>query len=226
MVLGPTWKWPENMDYDTSTSPSATTVFPSGPGPRWLGWSRRLTVRFTFTAITGRHRGSPLQQRLLASRLGATQGREALKILEKAGTSKDYMGLWRDVEKYTPPAAGAELPELVEIAAIDSLAAAMAKIDRAYDNLKLCQEAKWSTPQNHPDLVPALQAFLVREGLHESGRHFAGGYDDQFRTWLSEAEEVADGLGQAVLSGNLDQADEQFETLMRSCKRCHDEYRN
>jgi hypothetical protein len=157
---------------------------------------------------------------------GTTQGKEALKILEEAGTSKDYMGLWRDVEKYKPPAAGAQLPELVEIAKIESLAAAMAKIDRAYDNLKLCQEAKWSTPKNHPDLVPALQAFLVREGLHESGRNLADGYDDRFKAWLTEAEQAADGLGQAVLDGDLGKADKHFEALMQSCKRCHAEYRN
>jgi len=173
----------------------------------------------------GRHRG-PAAAAVACIASGATAGREALKILEKAGTSKDYMGLWRDVERYTPPAAGTKLPVLVEIAEIESLAAAMAKIDRAYDNLKLCRQAKWSTPQDHPDLVPALQAFLVREGLHESGRHLAGGYDDQFKTWLKEAEKLADGVGQAVLGGKLDQADEQFETLMRSCKQCHGEYRN
>jgi tRNA-Thr(GGU) m(6)t(6)A37 methyltransferase TsaA len=172
----------------------------------------------------GRHRG-PAAAAVACIASGATQG-EALKILEKAGTSKDYMGLWQDVEEYTPPAAGTDLPELVEIAEIESLAAAMAKIDRAYDNLKLCQEAKWSTPKNHPDLVPALQAFLVREGLRESGRHLTEGYDDQFKAWLTESEQAADGLGQAVLDGDLGKADKHFEALMRSCKQCHAEYRN
>jgi len=64
--------------------------------------------------------------------------------------------------KYKPPAPEADLPELVEIAKVEFLAAAMAKIDWAYDNLKLCQKAEWSTPQDHPDLVPALPAFMVR----------------------------------------------------------------
>ena len=51
----------------------------------------------------GRHRGPAAAVACIAS--GATQGKEALGILEKAGTSKDYMGLWRDVEKYKPPTA-------------------------------------------------------------------------------------------------------------------------
>jgi cytochrome c556 len=173
----------------------------------------------------GRHRG-PAAAAVACIASGATKAKEALEILAKAGTSEDYEGLWRDVERYKPPAAGADLPELVEIAEIESLAAAMAKIDRAYDNLKLCQEARWSTPNNHPDLVPALQAFLVREGMHESGRNLAHDYDDQFKAWLTKAEEVADRLGQAVLNGDLEQADKQFGTLMKSCKRCHAAYRN
>jgi tRNA-Thr(GGU) m(6)t(6)A37 methyltransferase TsaA len=173
----------------------------------------------------GRHRG-PAAAAVACIASGVTQGKEALEILEKAGTSMDYLGLWRDVEKYQPPAAGVDLPELVEIAEIESLAAAMAKIDRAYDNLKLCQEATWSTPENHPDLVPSLQAFLVREGLHESGRHLADGYDDQFKAWLRAAEQAADDLGRAVLDGNLGKADQHLQALMQSCKQCHAAYRN
>jgi hypothetical protein len=173
----------------------------------------------------GRHRG-PAAAAVACVASGATQGKGALQILEKAGTSKDYLGLWRDVEDYTPPVAGANLPELVEIAEIESLTAAMAQIDRACDNLKRCQKAKWSAPKKHPDLVPALQAFLVREGFHESGRHLADRYTDHFKAQLSGAEKAADKLGQAVLSGNLDQADARFGILMQSCKQCHAEYRN
>jgi len=173
----------------------------------------------------GRHRG-PAAAAVACVASGATKGQDALKILEKAGTSKNYSGLWRDVEKHKPPAPGTDLPELVEIAEVDSLAAAMAKIDRAYDNLKLCREAKWSTPKDHPDLVPALQAFIVREGFQEPGQHVSEDYDGRFKAWLTEAEKAADGLGQAVLGGNLDQADKQFGALINSCKQCHDEYRN
>ena len=98
-------------------------------------------------------------------------GKEALSILVRAGTSKDYTGLWRDVEAYTPPPADAELPELVEVAEVGSFTAAMAQVDRAFDNLKLCRDAKWTVPPDHPDLVPAQEALLLQEGLHEAGRN-------------------------------------------------------
>lgn len=119
-----------------------------------------------------------------------------------------------------------ELPELVATADVDSLAAAMAKIDRAFDNLKRCREAKWTTPAKHPDLVPSLRAFQLREALHVSLKELAGDYDDRLRRWLKEAEQAADGVGQAVLDGNLGRAEHHFEALAHSCKQCHAEYRN
>jgi hypothetical protein len=44
-------------------------------------------------------------------------------------TSKKYPRLWRDMEAYVPPDPGDVLPELVEVAEVKSLAAAMAKMD-------------------------------------------------------------------------------------------------
>ena len=85
----------------------------------------------------GRHR-EPAAAAIACIASGAIHGEDALKILKNAGTNKNYQGLWRDVERYKPPAPEAKLPELVEIAKVESLAAAMAKIDRAYDNLNDC----------------------------------------------------------------------------------------
>lgn len=173
----------------------------------------------------GRHRG-PAAAAVACIASGAIRAQDALKILEKAGTSKNYQGLWRDVEKYQPPAPGAALPELVETAKVDSLAAAMAKIDRAYDSLELCRDAKWSAPENHPDLVPALQAFVVREGLQESEQHSSKGFDQRFARWLIEAEKAADSLGQSVLGGDPSRADRHFATLTKLCHKCHADYRD
>jgi hypothetical protein len=90
-------------------------------------------------------------------------GASALKVLERAGTSREYAGLWRDVAAYSPPMLAGELPELPEVADVRSLAAAMAKIDRSHDLLKLCRDADWSVPTEHPDVVPAQQALQLRE---------------------------------------------------------------
>jgi protein tyrosine phosphatase (PTP) superfamily phosphohydrolase (DUF442 family) len=173
----------------------------------------------------GRHRG-PAAAAVACIASGEVGGREALKIVERAGTSRDYVGLWRDVEAYKPPASDADLPLLVEVADIGSFAAAMAKIDRSYDNLKLCREASWGVPDDHPDLVPARVTLILREELHEAGRNLAEKYDDQFRAWLSEAETLARHIEEALKSDRPADAGVHFDQLRESCKRCHRKVRN
>jgi protein tyrosine phosphatase (PTP) superfamily phosphohydrolase (DUF442 family) len=173
----------------------------------------------------GQHRG-PAAAAVACIAAGEVDGKGALKILEKAGTSKDYAGLWRDVEHYQTPPSDAKLPELVEVARVDSLAAAMAKLDRAYDNLKLCRDADWSTPRGHPDLVPAQEALLLKEGFRESGRNLPGDFSAEFKTWLAESESAAQKLEDILKMDNPDGASRQFQALEKSCKQCHSKYRN
>lgn len=173
----------------------------------------------------GKHRG-PAAAAIACVTAGAVQGKAALALLERAGTSKDYAGLWRDVKNFQPPPAGSELPALVEIAEVGSLAAAMAKIDRAKDNLALSQQEKWSVPHEHPDIAPVQEALILREGLHEMARHLASDYDDQFEVRLKEAEQIAIALEQAVKASEPAAASEHFATLQQSCKACHAKYRD
>jgi protein tyrosine phosphatase (PTP) superfamily phosphohydrolase (DUF442 family) len=173
----------------------------------------------------GKHRG-PAAAAVACIAAGEATGETAVEILNRSGTSKDYAGLWRDVQAFTPPASGAELPNLVETAQVGSSAAAMAQLDRGFDNLKLCRAASWQSPADHPDIVPAQEALLVREGLHEAGRHLADEYDQEFRAWLAEAESLASGLEQSLRDGQPAAAETQFAGLEQSCKRCHAKHRD
>lgn len=180
---------------------------------------------FYFHCHHGIHRG-PAAAAIACVASGDISGKSALKILERAGTGKDYAGLWRDVESYQPPSVDAQLPELVEIAEIGTFAAAMARIDRALDNLKFCQDANWSAPASHPDLVPSQEALLLRESLHESSRNLADGFGDEFKSWLAEAESTAQHLEDSLRANNTDEVSGQFESLQESCKKCHKKFRN
>ena len=174
----------------------------------------------------GRHRG-PAAAAIACIATNAAQGKEALKILELAGTGREYSGLWRDVEAYHPPSADAQFPELVEIAEVGSFAAAMASVDRDWDNLKLCREANWQTPESHPDLAPLQVALLLREALSEARRITpAGRFDEQFRTWLAEAETRAAAIETQLKAANLEEAGRQSRLLDQSCKQCHAKFRN
>jgi protein tyrosine phosphatase (PTP) superfamily phosphohydrolase (DUF442 family) len=173
----------------------------------------------------GKHRGPAAA----AIACKATDGRSAealLKILELAGTDKQYAGLWRDVARYEPPGHDELLPDLVEAAEVNSLAAAMSQLDRHVDHLKQCRDAAWSVPPAHPDLVPHQEAVIVKEGLREARRNLSGSYDSIFKTWLVEAAESAERLEVLLRSGESAAATRQFQLLEQSCNRCHAKYRN
>lgn len=173
----------------------------------------------------GQHRG-PAAAAVACVAAGAFQGKDALVVLERAGTSKGYAGLWRDVEKFTPPAADAKLPELVEVAKVGDMAAAMAQIDRAKDNLALAQKEQWSVPKDHPDIVPLQEAIILKEALHETGRHLTGDYDDEFKQRLADAEQTSIALETALKGNQPEAASAQMEKLLNSCKECHVKFRD
>jgi hypothetical protein len=181
--------------------------------------------RVYFHCHHGKHRG-PAAAAVACVAAEAVEGTAALEVLGAAGTSKDYAGLWRDVAAFQPPPEGAQLPELVEVAEVDSIVVAMSRIDHALDNVKFCQAADWRAPHDHPDLMPAQEALIVKEGLHEIGRTMADGYDDQFVEWLRQSERLAAELEQAVRAGDADRAADRLQALDQSCKRCHSAYRD
>jgi protein tyrosine phosphatase (PTP) superfamily phosphohydrolase (DUF442 family) len=173
----------------------------------------------------GKHRG-PAAAAVACMASGDVTNTEALGILGRAGTSKDYTGLWRDVENFVPPPVDAKLPELVEIAEVGSFAAAMSQVDRSFDNLKLCRDAKWGVPPDHPDLVPAQEALLLTEGLHEAYRNLGEGYDEQLISWLYLAETEAAALRADLQKQDANAANERLLHLEKSCKQCHQVYRD
>lgn len=173
----------------------------------------------------GKHRG-PAAAAVLCIAAGDVSNEDAHRILERAGTSKDYRGLWRDVKRFVAPGADAALPELVEVAEVGSFPAAMAHVDRAFDNLKLCRDAEWRVPPGHPDLLAGQEALLLVEGLHEAGRNLGDSYDEQFQKWLADAEMEAVNLRSDLEKKNSDSAGERLLSIEKTCKQCHQRYRD
>jgi protein tyrosine phosphatase (PTP) superfamily phosphohydrolase (DUF442 family) len=173
----------------------------------------------------GTHRG-PAAAAVACVAAGVATPVAALEILKRAGTSTNYAGLWRDVAAFMPPRPQTVLPDLTEIAKVDSMVAAMAKIDRAFDNLKLCRQADWGVPPGHPDLVPSQEALLLKEALRETGRTQTANLEERFRLWLSESEVLAGRLESSLRTASNANATRAFDELNRSCTRCHKAYRN
>lgn len=173
----------------------------------------------------GQHRG-PAAAAVACVADGVVSAPEADSILKSIGTSKDYAGLWRDVAAFRVPGQDARLPALVESAEVESFAAAMAKVDRHWDQLKLCRDAQWNTPAKHPDLVPQQEALLVFEQLREASRHLMREHTAEFRTWLADSESAAKELRSSLAGSDNTAAEKHYQTLAKSCKRCHTKYRD
>jgi len=172
----------------------------------------------------GRHRG-PAAAAVACIADGALDHASARAALEAAGTSPAYAGLWRDVAGYKVPSPTAELPDLVEVARVDSVAEAMAKIGRTFDNLVLLRDANWGQSRKSPDLVASQQALLLQESFHELGRALAG-EDAPYRQLLTEAETLSQSLRKALVDRDAERATAAFSALESSCKSCHRKHRD
>lgn len=175
----------------------------------------------------GTHRG-PAAAAVVCRAAGFANEMEAVAILERAGTSRDYAGLWRDVREFQLPNPGTPLPELVELAEVSSLAAIMAQMDRAGDLLKLCEPAGWQPPEDHQDLVAAREALLIKEGFRESVRQLEADTlsDPALVEMMNRASQVSEKLTTALDSHDYEIASRLFKQLLQDCKDCHRTFRN
>ena len=173
----------------------------------------------------GKHRG-PAAAAIVCLASGTLTHDQAIVLMKTAGTGKDYTGLWKDVKNFQPLSENAELPPLVEVAPLDSFPAAMAQLDRNFDNLKLLKMAGWKTPTETPDLNPANEALLLQEALHECVRNLEAEREPQFREWLQQSDAMASALHRALQANDLPAADPLLNALGEKCVQCHVAFRN
>ncbi|MFM8476050.1 MAG: hypothetical protein ACKOEO_09660 [Planctomycetaceae bacterium] len=173
----------------------------------------------------GRHRG-PAAAAVICQATGQLNSAQATELLKRCGTSPDYRGLWRDVAAFKTPDPNTVLPELHAQAKVDSLAAAMAKLDRHFENVKLAATAGWKTPPDHPDLVPQTELLLLHEGLSESLRLLTSDRPAEFQQQLRESERQSKDLLQAVKTGRTEDATKLLMQLTAGCTKCHQQFRN
>lgn len=175
----------------------------------------------------GVHRGPAAAAIALRESTGCS-AEEGLKVLTEAGTSEGYPGLWRDVRNYQSPPAGTQLPELVEIAHVSDFEAAMAKLDRTWDEMKLIQAAGFLSASDHPDLDPHNVARILRESLEQSKKlsdpllSAEMLYHDEMEKALVGARD----LEAALLNDRVADAQAPFDVVRKSCKACHVEFRD
>jgi protein tyrosine phosphatase (PTP) superfamily phosphohydrolase (DUF442 family) len=184
----------------------------------------------------GKHRG-PAAAAIICQATAGWSRAEADAWMEKAGTSRDYAGLYQCNASFTPPAP-AELEGISTnfpaSAAVAGPVAAMVEIDERWSALQAVQAAGWKVPANHPDLVPAQEALLLQEAYREFARLPAiVGKPDEFKTLLRPAETLAGELHAILKSAatapapdERTRADNAMKSLASNCAACHRKYRN
>lgn len=182
----------------------------------------------------GEHRG-PAAVGLICQATAQWTTDRALAWLKQAGTSTNYPGLFAANSDFRMPDkeilanASTNFPARAEVS---NLIDAMLKIDLRWEHLKQLRNVGWRAPENHPDLVPATEAMLLREGFREAQRgEEAENKGADFLKRLAEVENEAAELQQILMAQSrsanaLKRAKELTQSVEKSCSSCHKDFRD
>jgi protein tyrosine phosphatase (PTP) superfamily phosphohydrolase (DUF442 family) len=185
----------------------------------------------------GKHR-SPAAASVACVTAGLIEPVRALEILELAGTSRDYRGLYESADKarLLETALLEELEvEFREVAPVPPMADAMVQIEHTHEHLQQIAAAGWHTPADHPDLVPPHEALLLQEHFTELLRTDEVRQQPQaFRRMLEESETAARELTELLKLQAADPARAtssaelaaHADRIAANCKACHRQFRD
>ncbi len=168
----------------------------------------------------GRHRGPAAAAVLWMLRSGGAPG-DARRILEHAGTSDAYTGLWTSVADFAPPAGDCSEAPLPARLQVEGVVASMVRLQHDRDAIDLIGP-------KHPDLTAAHQALLIEEGLRELHRLDPGGNTVRRKGWTADLAAALEAAGQLRAADPADPAawSSALERLDATCTACHVRHRN
>lgn len=174
----------------------------------------------------GKHR-SPAGAAFVRIGLDGVSPEQAVRELERAGTGKNYTGLYGDVRAFRPPTRE-ELDRLKvefrEIAPTPPLVEAMVQIERRFDTLLKLQKDGWRT---RPGADAAYEALQLQELYTELNRtDEVKERPADYRKWLADGERAGKALEAGLRAGRLDAAGLALGKVAAGCGNCHAKYRN
>jgi len=176
----------------------------------------------------GKHRG-PAAAAIGLIGIGACTPEDGRNLMEQAGTSASYTGLWGDVA-HAGILSDAEMveasPMIVEYARIEGLPAIMAEMDRVYDHLAVLAKNDWQAPENHPDLSARSEAGQ----LHDLFRTILSDQtlpvpDETYAKYMNASLDLSQTLEAQILGEMNAEAVITIEKLKATCSACHKGYR-
>jgi protein tyrosine phosphatase (PTP) superfamily phosphohydrolase (DUF442 family) len=193
----------------------------------------------------GKHR-SPAAGAVACVETGLLAPDEALAVLETAGTSPNYRGLYNSVREARRVDDGIlnDLPkDFPEQAELPPLAEAMVAIEHLQDQLKALAKNDWRASEKQADVDPAHDALLLREQFEELQRtDEVKQQPAPFAKLLAESETTAAELEAALRlpageppGESPDGEDPKaraarvtvaLEQLTKRCAACHQQFRD
>jgi protein tyrosine phosphatase (PTP) superfamily phosphohydrolase (DUF442 family) len=191
---------------------------------------RDLPGPFYIHCHHGKHR-SPAAAAVACVGAGLIDHDSASKVLQVAGTSDAYRGLFQSVERaqrIESTVLDSVTADFPTIAKLPAMAEAMVEIEHIHDRLKSAQQAGWKSPADQPALVPAHEALLLREQFTELLRtKELADRPEKFKQLTREAEVAAQALEDALQSGLDSEAiTKLLQSVSDNCKGCHKAFRD
>ncbi|WP_145089855.1 protein-tyrosine phosphatase family protein [Rosistilla carotiformis] len=178
----------------------------------------------------GKHR-SPAAAAVACIAAGQIPAADATAILELAGTSRNYQGLYRAAIAAQPIASTTlDALEVDYKSKVDPppMVEQMIAIEHAHDHLKQFAADAWKASPKHPDLDPAHEALLLREHFTEMLRgEIERQSPEAFLESIRDSRDAAAGLEAAIRSGLPHRARQAFvNRIQANCVACHRRFRD
>jgi protein tyrosine phosphatase (PTP) superfamily phosphohydrolase (DUF442 family) len=176
-------------------------------------------------------RRSPTAAAFVRIALDGTSNEEAAKEMERAGASKDYIGLYGDVKAFRAPKAS-ELNALKvkfrELSPTPPMMAAMVEMDEWFARLKKSAANSWKPAAERDEAAsPAHQALQLREQYTELLRTQATkSRSPEFIKMMTDGEKDAIALEEALRASRPQEATQALGRVAAGCGACHTKYRN
>jgi protein tyrosine phosphatase (PTP) superfamily phosphohydrolase (DUF442 family) len=185
----------------------------------------------------GKHR-SPAAATVACVSAGLVSSRNAVAVLQVAGTSPRYLGLFESttnahrLEDKLLDALNVEFRETIDV---PPLAEAMVAIEHTHDHLKLLSSTDWKQSPEHPDLDPAHEALLLREHFTELLRSDELKQQPiEFQRLAQHAETACQHLENVVRNWKAAEPSSPppkeiavaFDQLSNHCASCHRRFRD
>lgn len=163
--------------------------------------------------------------------LGYMGHAEAEARMHVSGIAAQYKGLFqavrdsKPIDEATLRTADDSFPARAKVS---DIVEAMVEIDFAWENVQHIEKAGWTTPKDHPDLVPAAELGRMADHFRNGAETLPAGEERDLVEWMRKSYQQVAELEDAFVAGKetKEELSARFKGITQNCKDCHAKHRN